>query len=141
MQTTLPYQAKTLPNNPNLIAIPVKDFVIIVKKRDFEDFVDAAEQIKRGKVFNDIGEHPNGNRSVLVRQNQNGGKVYAMFFSALVIDQTVPIERITERAFNLANDSIVVHEVRGGKLSAKKELLRHKSTAIATSLRKLSVYS
>lgn len=137
----LPYNAKTLPNNPNLIHLPVKGFHIIVPKQDFRDFLEATRQIERGRVFSEAGEHPQGNTNVLVRQNQNGGKVFVMFFRALVLGDEKFLNKVSERVFNLAHDSIVLYEVRGNKLSTKKELLRHKANVVGISVNRLLPYS
>ena len=142
MRTQLPYQAKTLPRSKKLIGIPVKGFTVVVTSEDFADFLAAVKAVALGATLSPVGVFPNDNKYVMVRQDPNGGdggRIYVMFFRALVVPGDVPLEKISEPLFNLANDSIALHEVRGGKLSTKISLLEHKSRAVVSSMKKLSV--
>jgi len=132
--TALPYKAQILPNKTNLVAIPVKDYVVLVPKKDFFDFVAVRDSVK-----NAVGVHPNNNQYVLVRKDVNSDKAYVAFFRALVLPQEFPVDKITQHVFNVFNDFVPLHEVRGGRLSTKKTLLNTKANLAVTALSKMNI--
>jgi len=136
-QTALPYNAKTLSNTPELIGIPVKDAIVVVTKNDYAAFLDAAKISKNSRPLSSVGEF--ATPYVLVREDPNGGRLYVMFFRAVVLSESTLSVKLTPQEFSLVSDSIVLHEVRGGRLSAKASLLRHKANLVASSLRRLRI--